>query len=248
MASTFFPLERPLRLSDQVVAAIKAQIEGGSLRPGMRLPSEVALAVRLGVSRPVLREGLARLRADGFLSSRRGAGIVIADRPGVSSFRIGDEVGATSPAELIELFEVRGIVEVSATALAAERHTAADMTALEAAMGRMQDAIGDGADGSDADEAFHGAIAKATQNAQLICLVTVLGAAFADTRRPSWTPAGHAAGLAAAAQDEHRAILAAIRARDKNAAADAARRHLDRSAARTGLGSERPTRTPHESE
>jgi GntR family transcriptional repressor for pyruvate dehydrogenase complex len=235
MGLPFAPLDRPLRLSDQVVQSIRAQIEAGALAPGTRLPSEVVLAHTLGVSRPVLREGLARLRADGFLTSKRGSGIVVADQPGTSSFRIAAEPGDETTANLAELFELRLIVEVSSAELAAERRSAADLLLLERALAAVSTAIAAWTDGADADAAFHAAIARATANAQLARFVSFLGAAFAATRRPSWTPEGHKTGKPAEAQAEHEIIFAAIRDGDARAAGRAAREHLERSAVRTGL-------------
>lgn len=250
MAVSFGPLNRPLRLADQVVEAIRAKIEDGRLPPGTRLPSETVLAGTLGVSRPVLREGLARLRADGFLSGAKGNGVMVAAHPGGTTFRLPADAGAGRRGTLQDLFELRRIVEVSAAELAAARRNAADLAALDAALARVQSALDDGVDGADADHAFHVAIARASGNQQLARFVMFLGNAFSATRVPSWTPEGRAAGKAAAAQAEHVAILAAIRAADPAAAGLAARLHLERSAARTGLPDPSPDQRidSHESE
>jgi len=231
----FVPLTRPLRLADQVVEAIRARIESGSLAPGSRLPSEVALAGTLGVSRPVLREGLARLRAEGFLSSRRGSGLTVAARPGTSTYSVVDAGTSQRRKKLGDLFELRSIVEVSAAELAAARRTASDLDRLRTAFAAVQAAIDGGVDGADADADFHAAVARASGNAELARLVAVLSNAFADTRRPSWTPAGLAAGKPLAAQIAHRRILGAIEDGDVAAAGQAARAHLAGTAARTGL-------------
>ena len=67
------------KLSSAVVRQIESLILRGLLRPGERLPAERDLAVRLGVSRPSLRDALATLQEQGLLSARAGSGIYVAD-------------------------------------------------------------------------------------------------------------------------------------------------------------------------
>lgn len=237
MTAPFPSLARPERLSDKVVTAIRARILDGAMPPGARLPSENDLSHQLGVSRPIVREGLARLKADGLLESRQGSGIFVAAEPGAAAFKlVEDRAAAIAPRELRDIFELRAIVEVSAAELAAERRTDADLARMRRAIADMDRAIAEERDGSAADAAFHAAIAAATRNASLARFITFLGHSFADSRKPSWTAAGRAAGKAQAAQAEHAEIIDAITARDPERAAAAARRHLEETARRTGLG------------
>lgn len=234
MALQLAPLSRPACLSDQVVTSIQTQIATGRLAPGTRLPSEVILAESLGVSRPVLREGLARLRADGFVTSRRGAGLVVADRPGLGTFKLPGTAGAPSE-QSSELFELRLIVECAAAELAAQRRSDEDLDGIQSALAAVDRALVTGDNGAAADEAFHLAVARASGNGQLARFAEFLGASFTLTRAPAWTSEGQARGAPRAAQAEHVEIFEAIRAGAGTEAAAAARRHLMQSAARNGV-------------
>ena len=64
-------------LPQKVVALLGRDIESGVLEPGSRLPTEQQLASRLGVSRNVIREAIAQLRADGLVEARQGVGAFV---------------------------------------------------------------------------------------------------------------------------------------------------------------------------
>jgi GntR family transcriptional repressor for pyruvate dehydrogenase complex len=225
---------RPRGLADQLVHSLQAQIESGELAPGARLPTEHALGERFGVSRAVVREAIARLRADGYVETRQGAGAFVAGEPGRASFRLPIEA-QLPPEELAQLFELREAVEVATARLAAERRTRADLATIRRALDEVSRAIEDGTEGVAADGAFHRAIAAAAHNGHLQRFVEFLGFHFAETRRPAWTEAGRRAGRPHAAQREHERIYAAIERGDAAAAARAAIAHLQGSAARLGV-------------
>lgn len=226
---------RPRGLADQIVRALQARIESGELAPGARLPTEQALGERFGVSRAVVREAIAQLRADGYVATRQGAGAFVAGEPGRASFRLPAE-GELDAGELAQLFELREAVEVATARLAAERRTRADLAAIKKALDEVSRAIDGGTDGVAADGAFHRAIAAAAHNAHLQRFVEFLGFHFSATRRPAWTEAGRRARRPHAAQREHAKIVAAIERNDSAGAARAATEHLRGSAARLGVG------------
>ena len=60
----------------QVSAALREKILAEGLKPGDKLPSEARIAEDFGVSRTVVREAVAALRADGLVEPRRGAGVL----------------------------------------------------------------------------------------------------------------------------------------------------------------------------
>jgi GntR family transcriptional regulator, phosphonate transport system regulatory protein len=64
-----------------IAATLTAEIASGHYRPGDRLPTEAALAVRFGVNRHTVRHGLASLAETGLVHSRRGAGVFVAQHP-----------------------------------------------------------------------------------------------------------------------------------------------------------------------
>lgn len=80
-------LQRPDSLVMRVVSAIRAEIDSGHLAPEARLPTEQQLAEQLNVSRSVVREAIAQLKADGVLTARRGLGSFISQTPAGTVFR-----------------------------------------------------------------------------------------------------------------------------------------------------------------
>src|SRR6185312_13387789 len=80
--------KRSSNLAEKVLARLSAEIRGGKLAPGDRLPTEQELTSTMGVSRTVVREAVAALRADGLVVTRRGSGAYVADNPTASPFRI----------------------------------------------------------------------------------------------------------------------------------------------------------------
>jgi GntR family transcriptional repressor for pyruvate dehydrogenase complex len=126
-----FPdIELP-RASDAVMRALVDGIRAGAAPPGSRLPRDKELAARFGVSRPVVREAIDRLRRAGIVEVRRGNGGGIF----VRSLAIPTELltGRTDLAleEIRQLLECRRTLETTAALLAAEGATAGDLDGLE---------------------------------------------------------------------------------------------------------------------
>ncbi len=225
------PQQRPLRLSDEVADALESWIRLESFQPGAQLPTEKALCERFGVSRPVVREAIARLKAEGCVRTRQGSGAYVAERPEVFRLPLPDGL----PQDADEVFELRHLVETGAAALAAERRDEQDLQRIAAALGRMRTALEAHADAAGDDDAFHAAIADATHNRALARFAQFMGQQFAHSRKPTWSMGGHAAGRAREAQDEHERIYQAIVAGDPTAARRAAAAHLTGAARRLGL-------------
>ena len=226
-AQPFFAPYRQNSLPDQVYEQIMLQIGSGGLAVGQRLPSEPRLAQALGVSRPVVRQALARLRADGVIASRQGAGSFVLRRPRADFL---DCAPRGSMAELLRCFELRLALEGEAAALAAQRRGPDDLAAVERAEQAMAQAFAAGEIGADADIAFHRAVAAASQNDMFVRALGMARAAMRDgiatARRLSQSLA---AERRSAVLREHAAIVAAIRDRAPDAARAAMRAHIDRS-------------------
>ncbi len=84
-------IARPASLSEEVFLALEGRIRAAEFRPGGRLPTEKQLSALFGVSRAVVREAVARLRADGYVETRQGAGAYVCGQPGKASFRLPAE-------------------------------------------------------------------------------------------------------------------------------------------------------------
>lgn len=152
---------RPASFADQIYGRILDGILAGEYPTGARLPSETRLGEMFGVSRPVVREALARLQRDGLLEIRKGS---------------GSHVRATPPADLSTLTdldqvaryqrfqEFRLVVEGAAAALAAERRDEAAMARIQAAQDAFVADIRAGRFLWRSDKALHLAVAEATGN------------------------------------------------------------------------------------
>lgn len=160
-------------LAEQVMARLGADIRGGRLAPGARLPTEQELTAEFGVSRTVVREAVAALRADGLVVTRRGSGAYVAD-PAAGPFRIAPS-RATSLPDIINVMELRLAVEVQAAALAAERAGRRQLASIEAAWRAIEAALQRGEGAVAEDFAFHRAIAEATGNDQFPRFLAYLG-------------------------------------------------------------------------
>jgi len=166
------------RTADSVVRHFERLILEGSLRPGERLLAERELALRLQVSRPVLREGLQRLQASGLLTSTPGAGARVASL-GTS---ITDPLGAllaSAPLETTaDYLSFRQICEGPAACMAAEHGTAVDHDQIRRCMDRINVAhehdVAD--EEAEADADFHIAIYEATHNIVLLHVMRALSA------------------------------------------------------------------------
>ncbi len=203
----------PEAVRDQILELIRE----GELAVGSKLPSEQEMARSFGVSRPVVREGLGRLRSIGVIESRSGSGSF------VRSARIAPQGlllsgGYTSD----ELHEVRSEIEVPGAALAAARRTERQLTTLAEIVERHRHQLDAEAWVGD-DLSFHVILAEASRNSLRVRFVTELRELQSDL---SLKMARIQGGLAAPVQ-EHAAIVEAIRRRDRAGAAAAMQAHLD---------------------
>jgi len=225
------PLAAPRGLAAELVARLTADITSGKLPPGSRLPTEQEMIAAIGVSRTVVREAVAALRADRLVVTRQGAGAFVADyvrRP----FRI-DFDASTPLREVLNVIELRTGIEVEAAGLAAERASAAQIEKIADALAAVQDAIDRGDNAVDQDFEFHCAIADATGNPQFKRFLEYLGR-FIIPRRTVWrasAPTSKRTQLALF-QREHEQIFHAISKHAPAEARAAMQRHLVNSRAR----------------
>jgi GntR family transcriptional regulator, transcriptional repressor for pyruvate dehydrogenase complex len=189
------------RLSELVLA--------DGLRPGDRLPAERALAERLRVSRPALREATTTLAARGILETRRGSGTYLA---------LLDSSDVTA---------VRLRLEPFAAALAAERADAAVEADLRVRLAELASCVDDAARFARLDADLHAAVAVASGNAVLAGALADLGLLLRFARaQTARDPARREATMG-----ELHAIVDAIAAGDASAAEAAMRRHIESVAA-----------------
>jgi GntR family transcriptional regulator, transcriptional repressor for pyruvate dehydrogenase complex len=240
-------LLRPLRpqrnLTDEVIQRIKREIGSGRLAPGARLPTEQELMAAMGVSRTVVREAVAALRADGLVTTRQGSGAYVAAELSRVPFRI-DPRGLSSIEDVLAVMELRQAIEVEAAALAAERITPRSLAPIARALRAIEAALRRGEGAVNEDFAFHLAIAAASGNPRFAELLEFLGRHVIprqSVRVTLSTPAEQRLYLLRI-QREHGRIHDAIRNRDPSEARKAMRNHLSRSLKRYRRLAERQLR------
>ncbi|WP_025131346.1 FadR/GntR family transcriptional regulator [Pseudomonas sp. PH1b] len=227
-------LQRPDSLVVRVVNAIRTEIDSGRLAPESRLPTEQQLAEQLNVSRSVIREAIAQLKADGVLIARRGLGSYISKTPAGTVFRFPQTRGRL--ADLAQMFEMRLWIETQAASIAAQRRDAADLQRMQRALQEMHDQRSDLETAALADVEFHRAIAEASKNDYFVAFHDFLGSQLASARKTAWeNSALPQVGGSADAIQEHQALYQAIADGNRQAAAACADAHLRASAKRLGL-------------
>ncbi|MBK1868441.1 FadR/GntR family transcriptional regulator [Taklimakanibacter albus] len=220
-------------LPDRIADMIKQEIAEGRLAPGERLPPEQVLAENFGVSRNVVREGIARLRNEGIIESRQGIGAFVATSP-TPTLRL--DASLRSPDRHQSLFELRAALEVRAAELAALRRTEEDLQAIQRAFDDMERSMDWGKDGVEHDIEFHRAIAGATGNGFMLATIMFIAEHLKESIKLTRTMSDIKEVNAVTLQ-EHRAILVAIGARDPAAAKLAMATHLTNAATRIGIQS-----------
>lgn len=209
-------------LAAKISSALRRDLSEGVFRPGDRLPSESELTREYSVSRTVVREAIAILRADGLVEARKGAGVFAVKVKPAKELPFNDlAVGRIS--SVIELLELRTVFEVESAGLAASRRSAVQVEAIVDAHRRVGDCLAAGLPTRDADFEFHLAIAQATQNRRF--------PEFLQLIRTGIIPRGELQGAAPGSrpkdynlhlQEEHARIVDAIIEGD----ADGARQYM----------------------
>jgi GntR family transcriptional repressor for pyruvate dehydrogenase complex len=218
------------QLSDRLAHALAAEIRGGQLTAGARLPTETALAQQFGVSRTVVREAVSQLKSLGLVDSRQGSGVFVKAAGFMPlNFAAGSE---RSREAVVQMVEVRRALEAEVAALAARRRRAADLRRIRQAMRALERAVAAGGDGVEEDVNFHRAIADAAANPFLLETLEYLGQFLRGATRVTRANEARREDFARQVRDEHEAIALAIEAGDALRAQQAAARHMDNAIAR----------------
>lgn len=197
-----------LTLWQRVYDHLRDEIIGDRLPPGTEL-SEVALSRELEVSRGPIREAIGRLAAEGLVTVRP---------------RRGAEVRSITPEELIDSYQVREALEVLAVRLAVPGITDAELADLDELVDRMSEHAKHGAVGDFfiANVAFHELLCELSGNSKLLEVYRRLAGEIGRFQARTLALRGSLDGSVT----EHRAILAAIRLRDADKAAELTSAHI----------------------
>jgi GntR family transcriptional repressor for pyruvate dehydrogenase complex len=208
---------------DEAIFLLKKHIELGEFAPGSRLPTEPVLAEQLGVSRLSLREAVRALVVVGVLETRHGSGVYVTElRPDKIVQIMGGFLELSHDSHLAELFECRRILEAGATAQAATRISDERLARLQTRIKTMEE-LDDAEQQIVEDLAFHREIVEAAGNPTLASFANIVAQRTARARVWSGVVDADARKVAA---DQHRAIHAALMARDSHAAYAAATVHV----------------------
>ena len=208
---------------EDAIVALKAFIAAGGYSPGDRLPSERDLIGSLGMSRNTLRKALDALERDGAIWRHVGKGTFVAAHGGNSA--TGSLAELSQQVTPVQLMRARIALEPAIAREAAIHASDEAVTRLKVASDRCVQAP-DWDDYEAQDDALHRAIAEATDNVLLLSLFDQLNqvrraVAWNTVVRQSNRPARDHTSFS-----EHEKLIAAIEARDPNAAQDAMRIHL----------------------
>lgn len=218
------------RYAERVHAALAQAILAGHVAPGTRLPSETELAARFGVSRPIVRQALQRLRDEGAVSSVRGSGSYVEapQGPAAAAPAVGADIS-----HILHGVELRLVIEPEAAALAALRRNADDLQRLGATVDAFERATEAGEPTHAHDFGFHEAIARATANPRLVQAMQSLEYDVSHAVKV-WRHLGRMQPWMRLrdAVDEHRGILECIRAQDAEGARRAMRSHVEKARVR----------------
>jgi GntR family transcriptional regulator, transcriptional repressor for pyruvate dehydrogenase complex len=217
-------LGRRQRLGDQLYGQILEQIVSGRLREGVRLPPEKEICRMFGVSRPIVRQALLRLRADGLVQARQGSGTFVMARPAA---RLADFAEPRLVAGYLRCLEVRIVLEGAAARYAAERRGQHELDRIVAAQAAFGAEVALGTMSPERDLAFHNSIVMATGNeffpSVLGQIHEALGGFMSLSLRLTRTGSK---SRAEQVLQEHAVILEAIAVQDADAAEIAMRYHI----------------------
>jgi len=225
------------RLGDFVFGKMLRAIKSGAYAAGERLPSEHELAFEFQVSRPVVRDALQRLRSQGLIYSRRGAGSF------VRSGGLREPLGFGQLENLSDLrkcYEFRLTLEPEAAASAATRHGEAELAEIKAALDLLRAATEQQRHREDADFMFHLAIAKASRNQYFATAMSALQEHIAVGMQFHGISLRLTSGGLEHTFAEHSAIFAAIRDGDPVRARQMMATHLEGSRDRLFEGYQQP--------
>ncbi|MBN2049201.1 MAG: FadR family transcriptional regulator [Spirochaetales bacterium] len=216
---------KKVRLSEQVIEAIKNMIEKDGFEQGDKFYSENQLTTKLQVSRSSVREAVRILEANGYVTVKHGKGIYLCDTK-VKEFEAFTNWLKENEPTILEHFEMRLILDPKAAGYAAEKADEEDISKMEAV---IQDFILHAEDGNTAglikaDEEFHELLARSTKNRTLHFLMKTMTKSLPE----GWISSLHVPGRIQKTIGEHQRILEAIKQHNSAAAEMEMTEHLSK--------------------
>lgn len=212
-----------MAVTDEAISTIKAMIVSGELGPGEKLPPEKELSERLGLSRNSLREAVKSLEMIRVLDVRRGDGTYVTSlEPNLLLEAMSFVIDLHQDSSVIEIFEVRRVIEPHAAGIAATRISDQQLAVLEDSLAAVDESTSV-EDLVVHDLEFHRLISEAAGNAYLSSLLD--GMSSSTIRARIWRGITQAHSTASTLS-EHEAILEALRNHDPELARAALTVHI----------------------
>jgi GntR family transcriptional repressor for pyruvate dehydrogenase complex len=214
------------KVYEEIIEQIKKLIVDGDLQAGDKLLSERELSEKLNVSRASVREAFSAMEMMGVITIRPGEGSFVRQ---VSFEGMLEPLGFLLQVEIddiMQLLEVRKILEVEMAALAAIRAKPEDIEAIQMALNLMISEIRQGEIGDAADVRFHFAVAQAANNPIAIKVMSTLSDVMGNTFRSSRQKMFLVENMPSVLYGSHLGVYEAIVAKNPNLARNRMREHL----------------------
>ncbi len=206
--------------SESVAERILQMIETGELREGEKLPSEPEFAKQLGISRGILREGLAQLKAQGIISRKPKDGTYILPQNQAHPGMAQTTQRMIKASSFRNIMEMRDAIEQKAAVLAVDRATDEELEELREIVLRPEERTGE----DDLDYYFHYRLVELSGNSIFMGIVNSYFEEIREIRDKNLDDPSHRVQV----KSEHMAIIDAICCRDKAGAVAAVEQHMKR--------------------
>lgn len=208
------------KLSDVAYSEMLVLIREGTWAMNSRLPSEHEMARQFRLSRPVIRQALARLRQEGLITSRRGSGSYLTRSPGAEK----QFPSITSIADLELIVSFREGIEGEAAALAAQRRSKEQLESLRALANIPDNPNSE--ENANRDFEFHVGVADASGNPFFAKTLLSLRSQVKLCMNLTWSISAFSVDFNETLNKQHTDILAAIESQDAERARVSMRHHV----------------------
>lgn len=209
-------------LSSGILEKLEAKIR--TMEVGEKLPSERKIAEEYGVSRNMLRESLRVLTDKGLIEILPGKGAYVSNKQEEKLADYLESIVFENPSNLMDIVEVRSVLEMEVCLKAAKVATQEDVKALDAIFEQMEACRKHVKKFSECDMAFHLQIAKASHNS---IYPTLLSSLYTISDRKLFMITELYPTRVDSAQKEHRALIEAIREHDRKKTKAVASKHFN---------------------
>lgn len=199
------------KMSEHVAEQLKQLIIDGELKPGDKLPSLRSLAESFQVGQSTIREAFSALKTIGLIETRQGEGTFVREHHPLTLHQPISDFLLLSKEDIIDLLDVRKMLERGTVALAAKRRTDEDLQKIARILEQMENDLHSESFGEEADWAFHFAIAEASRNKIVISLMEELSTKIKSALKASRLQMYVTPGMPERLLSEHRAIFVAVK-------------------------------------